>query len=113
MTIYDGYSEHYDATARLTILRALANETDYRLNDTLLMRTLEAFAIKRGRGYLRGIEDIGKARKPLYTTGGEERSGMGFTIMESFMDKLTVRSTPGEGTSVIMLRTLPRRVRDR
>ena len=48
-----------------------------------------------------------------YTTGGEERSGMGFTIMESFMDKLTVRSTPGEGTSVIMLRTLPRRVRDR
>ena len=60
-----------------------------------------------------GIEDIGKARKPLYTTGGEERSGMGFTIMESFMDKLTVRSTPGEGTSVVMLRTLPRRVRDR
>lgn len=53
MTIYDGYSDHYDATARLTILRALANETDYRLNDTLLMRTLEAFAIKRGRGYLR------------------------------------------------------------
>ena len=53
MTIYDGYSEHYDATARLTILRALANETDYRLNDTLLTRTLEAFAIKRGRGYLR------------------------------------------------------------
>ena len=60
-----------------------------------------------------GIEDIGKARKPLYTTGGEERSGMGFTIMESFMDKLTVRSTPGEGTSVVMLLTLPRRVRDR
>ena len=65
------------------------------------------------RDWGRGIEDIGKARKPLYTTGGEERSGMGFTIMESFMDKLTVRSTPGEGTSVIMLRTLPRRVRDR
>ena len=65
------------------------------------------------RDWGRGIEDIGKARKPLYTTGGEERSGMGFTIMENFMDKLTVRSTPGEGTSVIMLRTLPRRVRDR
>ena len=60
-----------------------------------------------------GIEDIQQARQPLFTTGGEERSGMGFTIMESFMDKLTVRSTPGEGTSVIMLRTLPRRVRDR
>ena len=61
----------------------------------------------------RGIADVEKAREPLYTTGGEERSGMGFTIMESFMDKLTVRSTPGEGTSVVMLRTLPRRVRDR
>ena len=61
----------------------------------------------------RGIPDVGKARQPMFTTGGEERSGMGFTIMESFMDKLTVRSTPGEGTSVIMLRTLPRRVRDR
>ena len=60
-----------------------------------------------------GIPDVEKAKTPLYTTGGEERSGMGFTIMESFMDKLTVRSTPGEGTSVVMLRTLPRRVRDR
>lgn len=53
MSIFDGYSDHFDATARLTILKALASEVDYRLNDTLLMRTLEAFAIKRGRGYLR------------------------------------------------------------
>ena len=65
------------------------------------------------RDWGKGIADVEKAREPLFTTGGEERSGMGFTIMESFMDKLTVRSTPGEGTSVIMLRTLPRRVRDR
>ncbi|HRM74551.1 MAG TPA: hypothetical protein PLI13_07585 [Paracoccus sp. (in: a-proteobacteria)] len=53
MSIYDGYSDHFDATARLTVLRALSAEADYRLNDTLLMRTLEAFAIKRGRSYLR------------------------------------------------------------
>ena len=52
----------------------------------------------------RGIEDLEKARKPLFTTGGEERSGMGFTIMESFMDKLRVRSSPGRGTTVVMLR---------
>ena len=65
------------------------------------------------RDWGRGIDNVEQARKPLFTTGGSERSGMGFTIMESFMDKLTVRSTPGEGTSVIMLRTLPRRVRDR
>ena len=45
----------------------------------------------------RGIEDVAKAREPLFTTGGEERSGMGFTIMESFTDKLRVRSAPGGG----------------
>ena len=54
----------------------------------------------------RGIEDISRARQPLYTTGGEERSGMGFTIMESFMDKLSVRSRPGAGTTVTMLRRI-------
>ena len=57
----------------------------------------------------RGIEDVAKAREPLFTTGGEERSGMGFTIMESFMDRLTVRSKPGKGTSVTMRRTIERR----
>ena len=41
---------------------------------------------------------------PLYSTGGEERSGMGFTIMGSFMDKLRVRSSPGRGTTVVMQR---------
>ena len=54
------------------------------------------------RDWGRGIEDVEKAMKPLYTTGGEERSGMGFTIMGSFMDKLRVRSQPGKGTSVTM-----------
>ena len=52
----------------------------------------------------RGIADVEKAREPLYTTGGEERSGMGFTIMGSFMDKLRVRSSPGKGTTVVMQR---------
>ena len=61
------------------------------------------------RDWGRGIEDVARARTPLYTTGGEERSGMGFTIMESFMDSLTVRSRPGRGTTVTMRRALPRR----
>ena len=61
------------------------------------------------RDWGRGIPDVEQARKPLYTTGGEERSGMGFTIMESFMDKLTVRSAEGKGTRVTMRRRiLPR-----
>ena len=54
----------------------------------------------------RGIEDVDRARQPLFTTGGDDRSGMGFTIMESFMDKLKVRSRPGAGTTVTMLRRI-------
>lgn len=56
-----------------------------------------------------GIADIEKARKPMFTTGGADRSGMGFTIMESFMDTLKVRSTPGKGTTVTMSRKIARR----
>ena len=63
------------------------------------------------RDWGRGIPDVDKARTPLYTTGGEERSDMGFTIMESFMDKLTVRSRPGEGTTVMMSRVIPQRTK--
>jgi stage II sporulation protein AB (anti-sigma F factor) len=59
-----------------------------------------------------GIDNIEQARTPLYTTGGEERSGMGFTIMESFMDSLKVRSVPGRGTTVSMRkRVMPRLLR--
>ena len=54
----------------------------------------------------RGIENVSQAMTPLYTTGGEERSGMGFTIMGSFMDSLRVRSTPNRGTTVVMRRTI-------
>ena len=61
------------------------------------------------RDWGRGIDNVEQARKPLFTTGGSERSGMGFTIMESFMDKLTVRSSEGKGTRVTMRRRiLPR-----
>ena len=56
-----------------------------------------------------GIPDVKQARAPLYTTGGEERSGMGFTIMESFMDALKVRSQPGKGTTVTMRKRLASR----
>lgn len=58
----------------------------------------------------RGIPDIEKARQPLYTTGGKERSGMGFTIMESFMDVVKVRSTPGKGTQVTMRKRISPRI---
>ncbi len=53
-----------------------------------------------------GIEDVEAARAPLFTTGGAGRSGMGFTIMDSFMDELRVRSHPGKGTTVVMKKRL-------
>lgn len=50
-----------------------------------------------------GIEDVEKAREPMFTTGKpEERSGMGFTVMESFMDSLEVESQEGKGTRIVM-----------
>ena len=56
-----------------------------------------------------GIPDVEQARRPAYTTGGSERSGMGFTIMESFMTDLEISSAPGKGTSVHMRRKLQRK----
>ena len=56
-----------------------------------------------------GIADVEKAKQPMFTTGGVERSGMGFTIMENFMTSLTVTSEPGKGTTVHMRRRLQRR----
>ena len=56
-----------------------------------------------------GISDIEQARKPMFTTGGMDRSGMGFTIMESFMTNLDITSEPGKGTTVHMRRKLQRR----
>lgn len=61
------------------------------------------------RDWGRGIDNVEQARKPLFTTGGSERSGMGFTIMESFTDRLRVRSTPGRGTVVTMTKVLRER----
>ena len=53
----------------------------------------------------KGIEDIAKAREPLFTSRADmERSGMGFTVMESFMDEIEVYSEAGKGTKIIMVK---------
>ena len=79
---------------------------------TLKMRVcpgnvLELTVKDRGRG----IADVEKARQPMFTTGGAERSGMGFRSMESFMDNPTVRSVPGRGTTVKMKKKLAARLK--
>lgn len=69
----------------------------------IIHKTIEIEVIDNGKG----IEDIEKAKEALYTTKPElERSGMGFTIMESFMDEMHVKSTVGEGTTVFMKKTI-------
>ena len=56
-----------------------------------------------------GISDIEQARRPMFTTGGMDRSGMGFTIMESFMTTFEIKSAPGKGTTVHMRRKIQKR----
>ena len=56
-----------------------------------------------------GISDVEQAKKPMFTTGGSERSGMGFTIMESFMTSFDLASEPGKGTTVHMRRKIQKR----
>ena len=56
-----------------------------------------------------GIADVEQAKRPMFTTGGTDRSGMGFTIMESFMTSFELTSEPGKGTTVHMRRKLNKR----
>lgn len=56
-----------------------------------------------------GIPDVEQAMEPLFTTGGEERAGLGFAVMESFTDKLKVRSSVGKGTTVTMSKKISRK----
>ena len=53
-----------------------------------------------------GIQDVSKAMEPLYTTGGEERAGLGFAVMESMMDKIKVTSKPDKGTTITLIKRI-------
>ncbi|MCC8076796.1 MAG: anti-sigma F factor [Oscillospiraceae bacterium] len=98
---------------RTAVSEAVTNAIVHAYPDEIGTVWLTARILKNGE-YLeiivrdkgRGIENVEQARQPLFTTGGEERSGMGFTIMETFTDRLTVRSRPGAGTTVTMLRRI-------
>ncbi len=56
-----------------------------------------------------GIENVKQAMEPLFTTGGEDRAGLGFAVMQSFMDKVSVRSSGGKGTTVTLEKAIIRR----
>ena len=100
------------ADIKTAVSEAVTNSIIHGYEDTegivkikvkLLDNTIEIEITDSGKG----IEDIELARKPLYTTKGNlERSGMGFTIMESFMDEVDVYSVVGIGTRIIMKKTI-------
>ena len=100
---------------RTAVSEAVTNCIVHAYPDELGMITIRCRILKdnildivvKDRGI--GIENIEQARKPMFTTGGAERSGMGITIMESFMTSFTLTSNPGKGTTVHMRRKLQRR----
>ena len=86
------------------IVHAYRNEMGYITLGAKLYDTGEIQITVRDKGC--GIPDVQQARQPMFTTGDAGRSGMGFTIMESFMDKLQVRSREGIGTQVTMTKQI-------
>ena len=100
---------------RTAISEAVTNAIVHAYPDQLGLITLRCRILKdhvldivvKDKGV--GISNIDQARQPMFTTGGADRSGMGFTIMESFMTSLEITSSPGKGTCVHMRRKLQRR----
>ncbi|NSW91681.1 MAG: anti-sigma F factor [Firmicutes bacterium] len=85
------------------IIHGYENETgEIRMNCKLYPDSIEIAITDEGKG----IENVDLARQPLYTSKPEmERSGMGFTVMETFMDKVEVITEVGKGTTVVMFKT--------
>ena len=106
------------ADLRTAVSEAVTNAIVHAYPDRLGAVTLTVKLYENGlvrvqvkdRG--QGIPDVEKAMEPLYTTGGEERSGLGFSVMESFTDRLRVRSAPNKGTAVTMDKYIAPRVRN-
>lgn len=101
---------------KTAVSEAVTNAIVHGYRDRIGKISVSAFLYEQQRIVIKiqdkgcGIEDIEKARDPLFTTAPEEeRAGLGFALMDSLMDKLSVRSTVGKGTTVVM----ERRIRSR
>ena len=105
------------ADLRTAVSEAVTNAIVHGYPDRLGPVTLTVKLFENGKIQVqvkdkgRGIPDVKKAMEPLYTTGGEERSGLGFSVMESFTDRLRVRSAPDKGTTVTMEKYIAPRVK--
>lgn len=98
---------------RTAVSEAVTNAVVHAYRGTKGSIELTVRLLKEREIYIRvkdkgcGIADVEKAMEPLFTTAPEEeRSGLGFSVMESFMDKLRVKSVPGKGTTVVMRKRL-------
>ena len=107
------------ADLRTAVSEAVTNAIVHAYPDRLGVVTLTVKLFENGKIQVqvkdkgRGIPDVAKAMEPLFTTGGEERSGLGFSVMESFTDRLRVRSAPDKGTTVTMEKYIVPRVKGR
>lgn len=103
---------------KTAVSEAVTNAIVHGYRETIGKVTITARLYETGKVVVKirdkgvGIEDVEKAMEPLYTTGGEERAGLGFAVMQSFCDKVSVRSQPGKGTTVTLQKNLLRRARE-
>ncbi|MDD2955167.1 MAG: anti-sigma F factor [Oscillospiraceae bacterium] len=101
------------ADIKTAVSEAVTNCIVHAYRDGIGVIYIQAKILEQGRVVIRvrdtgcGIEDVKKAMEPLFTTcENGERAGLGFAVMESFMDKLRVSSRPGRGTTVTMEKTI-------
>ncbi len=104
---------------RVALSEAVTNCIVHAYPDTIGMITVTVRLYEDGKVVIkirdrgRGIPDVEKAMEPMYTTGGEDRSGLGFLVMETFVDKLRVRSKVGCGTTVTLEKYIQLRAADK
>lgn len=96
------------ADIRTAVSEAVTNCIVHAYPDSIGPITMHIRLYENGRAVVRirdkgcGIPDVEQAMEPLFTTGGEDRSGLGFSVMQSFSDKLKVRSSLGKGTTITL-----------
>ena len=103
------------ADLKTAVSEAVTNCIIHAYRDVIGMIYISVKIFENGKVVIRirdkgcGIEDVEKAKEPLYSTGGEERAGLGFMVMESFMDQMKVTSKVGKGTVVVLQKEIERK----
>lgn len=101
---------------KTAVSEAVTNSIVHAYKDTVGLIYIHAQIYDLGKIIIKikdkgsGIENVKKAMEPLFTTGGEERAGLGFAVMQSFMDKVKVTSKPSKGTTITLEKTIIPRV---